>query len=138
MLEGAEWQMPDVIKALSLNESVKGSLPEAAYQGGDRVARYLLVSQDGAVTLWHTDFTGTTVFYAVLKGTKAFHVVRPTEKNRRLFDLFRDLDGHESLFFGSHPDVDVVKVEVHARQAICMPAGVIHCVETFGDAVALG
>ena len=132
------WKVPDVIKKYSLNEAV--SLPRDVYKTSDRVARYLLVSKDRAVTLFHTDFTGTSVFYAVLKGTKVFHLVRPTSENCRLFQGFLKLRNRRGLYFGSHPNLEggCQKVSVVARQAIVMPAGVIHCVETHGDSVALG
>ena len=34
----------------------------------ERENNYLLTSQDGAITLWHTDFSGTSVAYFLLKG----------------------------------------------------------------------
>lgn len=60
--------MPDALKAVSLNEIYKDALPESYYQMADKVAHYLLVSQPDAITLWHTDFSGTSVLYILMKG----------------------------------------------------------------------
>ena len=35
---------------------------------------------------WHHDFTGTSVFYFLLKGRKDFFIVEPTQKAQQRFD----------------------------------------------------
>ena len=139
--DATRWSLPDAIRNVSLNEQVASDLPADVLEGGARIARYLLVSQGGAVTFFHTDFSATSVFYFVVRGVKVFHVIRPTPNNRRLFRGFMELEDRHRRFFGSHPELDgggCRRVVVTQRQAICMPAGVIHCVETVGDSVALG
>ena len=37
--------------------------------------QYLLITEGGAITPWHVDFSGTSVFYFLLKGQKEFVVV---------------------------------------------------------------
>jgi hypothetical protein len=98
------------------------------------------VSKSGAITLWHADFTGTTVFYALVKGVKVFHVIRATTNNMRLWEGFLQ-SGRHNLFFGSHPSLDgggCQKFVLTERQAVIIPAGMFHCVETVGLSMSLG
>ena len=131
--------IPSALKDVSLNEIYKSELKPEIYKKGDRVSHYLLISKDGAITTWHTDFSGTSVFYFVAKGCKIFYLIRPTKKNMELWESFITQDRRD-IFFGSHPDLEggCHKVHVTARQAVCMPAGMIHCVETVGTSVAFG
>lgn len=103
-------------------------------------SHYLLVSSSEAITLWHTDMSYTSVFYFVAKGTKVFYLVRPSEKNRTLWEgLLRQK--RRDVWYGSHPDLDYggcQRVEVREGQAVVMPAGMIHAVETRGISVAFG
>ena len=137
-----QFNMPTAVRKVSLNEMVQSHLSHRAFLDGDRVARYLLVSQAGAVTLWHTDFSGTAVFYFLAKGVKVFYVVRATKSNLALFQQWLQLDEavRRQLFFGLHPELEggCRKVTVLPGQAIFMPGQVIHMVETLFDSVALG
>jgi hypothetical protein len=132
--------IPDAVKAVSLNEIHKDILSPETYEAGDAVAHYLLVSQNQAITLWQTDFSATSVFYAVLKGCKVFYLIRPTANNMRLWEAYM-AQSRRDVFFGNHPSLNgggCQKVFVTERNAICMPAGMIHCVETVGTSVAFG
>lgn len=136
----ANFTLPDAIKEVSLNEIYKDALRPLEYNTADKVAHYLLVSKAGAITLWHTDFSYTSVLYIVVKGTKVFHVVQPTENNKKLWAIYLEKK-KRNLYFGTHPDLDLTgscKVIVIEGQAICMPAGVMHCVHTIGVSVAFG
>lgn len=131
--------IPDAIKAVSLNEIHRKNLTDDAYHRGDKISHYLLVSQEGAITLWHTDFSGTSVFYFLVKGCKMVHLVRPTKKNKEIWDSYIGQD-KRNFFFGSHEGLEggCQKVILTSRQAVCMPAGMIHCVETVSTSVAFG
>ncbi len=103
-------------------------------------AGYLLVSQDGAVTMFHQDFSATSVFYFVAKGSKTFYLVRPSANNQLFFDNFMS-QSEEGYFFGSHPGLDeggCQKVTVTQGEALFMPANMIHMVATTGLSIALG
>ena len=76
-----------------------------------------------------------------VSGTKTFLLVRPTENNLRLFHEYLADPFHKSRFFGSHPGLDeggCQSVTLRAGQAVIMPAGFIHMVETQGHSIALG
>jgi hypothetical protein len=101
---------------------------------------FLLMSQDGCLTMWHTDFSGTSVVYFLLKGCKTFHLVRPSDNNVALFRAYVD-QARRDVFFGNHPDLNdggCQKVVLVEGSAIIMPANMIHMVETHGTSVALG
>ena len=45
---------------------------------------------DWTQTDWHQDFTGTSVFYFLLKGRKELFMVEPTQKAQKSFDEWRE------------------------------------------------
>lgn len=64
--------VPDGVKAVSLVEQLhrQGNLTTKVYDECKKVSSYLLLSQAKAITLWHIDFSGTSVLYILLKGCK--------------------------------------------------------------------
>ena len=54
------------------------------------ISNYLLMTEGEAQTDWHQDFTGTSVFYFLLKGRMKFFVVEPTQKAQQRFDEWRE------------------------------------------------
>lgn len=82
----------------------------------------------------------TVLLLNQILGCKIFHVIRPTTNNKQLWNGFL-AQKRRDVFFGSHPSLDgggCQKIVVTERQAVCMPAGMIHCVETVGTSVAFG
>ena len=51
------------------------------------ISNYLLMTEQEAQTNGHQDFTGTSVFYFLLKGRKEFFIVEPTQQR---FDEWRE------------------------------------------------
>ena len=130
--------MPSAVQAVSLNEFARGEMHDICR--ADREASYLLLSSPGAVTMFHQDMTGTCVWYVVLHGCKTFHVIRPTDHNQGVFNAFLGQERRD-LFVGGHPMLNAggcQKITLKAREAVCMPVGMIHAVETTGFSVALG
>lgn len=58
---------PSILNEISLFHFNKSTIPLDHHSTND--AGYVLLTQDKSVTPWHTDHTGTSVFYVVLKGT---------------------------------------------------------------------
>ena len=54
------------------------------------ISNYLLMTEQEAQTDWHQDFTGTFVFYFLLKGRKEFFIVESTQKAQPRFDEWRE------------------------------------------------
>lgn len=132
------FNLPTALKEVSLNEIYRTKIAKTRH--ADKEANYLLVSSAGAITSFHQDFSGTSVLYFLMKGCKTFYLVPPTVNNQALFEAYSDYP-REDIFFGSHPDLDgggCQKVTITERQAVCMPANMIHFVETTGSSVALG
>ena len=133
-----KFTIPDAVKAVSVNEMVRLDMHEDCR--ADREASYLLLSAPGAVTLFHQDMTGTCVWYIILQGCKTFYVIRPSDNNQGVFNTYLD-HGRKDLFIGGHPSLNAggcQKIVLRAREAVCMPVGMIHAVETTGFSVALG
>ena len=133
-----DFTLPDAVKSVSLNELLGNALHEEFK--ADREANYLLISEAGAITLFHQDMTGTCVFYFLVEGCKTFYVARPSDTNQGLFNALVH-NSRRDIFFGGSPDLDAggcQKIVLRAREAVCMPVGMIHAVETTGFSVALG
>ena len=56
------------------------------------ISNYLLMTEQEAQTDWCQDFTGTSVFYFVVKGRKQFFIVEPTQKAQQRFDEWRECE----------------------------------------------
>ena len=50
------------------------------------ISGYLLMTEQEAQTDWHQNFTGTSVFYFLLKTGKEFFFVEPTKKAQQRSD----------------------------------------------------
>jgi hypothetical protein len=103
---------------------------------------YLLLSQAGAITMTHTDYSGTCVFYLVLDGVKTFYVSLPTSWNTRLFAAYLELKkkNNPNLLFESHRLLEGLceKIVVTRGQAIILPANTPHMVHSISDSVVIG
>lgn len=63
-----------------------------------QVIRYCLMSPAKSWTDWHVDFSASSVFYHVLRGSKVFYFIRPTRENLRAYELW---SGSEELQAGT-------------------------------------
>ena len=132
-----KFSVPTAVKSVSLTEAARLGAEDSAAAG--RMARNLVVSGEGAVTLWQSEISRSHVFFFVAKGARVFYFVRPTTKNLALFDAFEKL-GDKRLFFGSHPELEggCQKLLVPERHAVVMPAGFIYCAMSISNSVTLG
>ena len=81
--------LPNIVTDISFGHCMKNSKSpknQLAFDFPSGIGDYLLMSEAGAQTNWHQDFTGTSVFYSLAKGQKHFFVVEPTEENQKLFE----------------------------------------------------
>jgi F-box/leucine-rich repeat protein 10/11 len=101
---------------------------------------YLLLSQDGAITMSHIDYSATCVFYYLLRGRKTFNFAPPTPNNLELFAQFlKARRADPNILFESHAKLDgrFQKIVLRQNEAICIPLNVIHSVLTDGDSMAI-
>ena len=81
--------LPNIVTDISFGHCMKNSVSpknQLAFDFTSGISDYLLMSEAGAQTNCHQDFTGTSVFYILAKGQKHFFVVEPTEENQTLFE----------------------------------------------------
>ena len=81
--------LPNIVTDISFGYCMKNSMSpknQLAFDFTSGISDYLLMSEAGAQTNWHQDFTGTSVFYILAKDQKHFFVVEPTEENQKLFE----------------------------------------------------
>ena len=125
-----KFTQPTFLSSTSLGHIHSKSLP-AAYRP-NKESNFLLISQDGAVTMFHQDFSSTSVLYILLKGCKTFFLTAPTSINQDLFNQFLQ-QSRRKFFFGSHESLNMggcQAITLKARQGLIMPANMIHMVET--------
>lgn len=78
------------------------------------------------------DFGGTSVWYHILKGSKVFWLIPPTEKNLQLYEKWV-LSGKQSdVFFGDTVE-KCARVYLTAGNTFFIPTGWIHAVYTPND-----
>ena len=80
------YSVPTMIKKSSVNHLVDELVSKSEEPFSVATSYYLLISNHGCQTTWHTDFSSTSVFYTVLTGSKTFFLVAPTENNMELFN----------------------------------------------------
>ncbi|XP_046452222.1 jmjC domain-containing histone demethylation protein 1-like isoform X2 [Daphnia pulex] len=102
-----------------------------------KVQKYCLMSVAGCYTDFHIDFGGTSVWYHIIRGSKVFWLIPPTERNLQLYEQWT-LSGKQSdIFFG-----DLVekcgRVHLVAGNTFLIPSGWIHAVYTPSDSLVFG
>ncbi|XP_055550726.1 jmjC domain-containing histone demethylation protein 1 [Wyeomyia smithii] len=127
----------DVVWPKQLKESQVEStnvLNEMMYP---KVQKYCLMSVKNCYTDFHVDFGGTSVWYHILKGSKVFWLIPPTEKNLQLYEKWV-LSGKQSdVFFGDAVE-KCARVYLTAGNTFFIPTGWIHAVYTPTDSLVFG
>lgn len=102
-----------------------------------KVQKYCLMSVKNCYTDFHVDFGGTSVWYHILRGSKVFWLIPPTDKNLQLYEKWV-LSGKQSdVFFGDTVD-KCVRVYLTAGNTFFIPTGWIHAVYTPTDSLVFG
>ncbi|KZS21040.1 JmjC domain-containing Histone demethylation protein 1 [Daphnia magna] len=132
LLDWVEVMWPRALKALQKEST--NAMDDMWYP---KVQKYCLMSVAGCYTDFHIDFGGTSVWYHILKGSKVFWLIPPTERNLQLYEQWT-LSGKQSdIFFG-----DLVekcgRVNLEAGNTFLIPSGWIHAVYTPSDSLVFG
>lgn len=123
---------PKQLKESQIEET--NSIHEMMYP---KVQKYCLMSVKNCYTDFHIDFGGTSVWYHILKGSKVFWLIPPTEKNLQLYEKWV-LSGKQSdVFFGDTVD-KCARVYLTAGNTFFIPTGWIHAVYTPTDSLVFG
>jgi len=106
-------------------------------QDRPRVSKYCLMSMEGSYTDFHVDFGGTSVWYHVIKGSKVFYVIEPTQEHLKEYEKWMHLNNHSEVFLG-----DIIpkcyRVDVKEGNTLLIPSGWIHAVLTPSDSIVFG
>lgn len=102
-----------------------------------KVQKYCLMSVAGCYTDFHIDFGGTSVWYHIIKGSKVFWLIPPTETNLKIYEQWTLSGKQGNVFFG-----DLVekcgKIKLEAGNTFFIPSGWIHAVYTPEDSLVFG
>lgn len=86
---------------------------------------------------FHIDFGGTSVWYHMFTGEKAFYVIRPTPTNLALYERWHSLPNQSELFFADMVDM-CYRLVLRPGQTLLIPSGWIHAVLTEKDSLVFG
>uniref|UniRef100_A0A1I7UMM0 JmjC domain-containing protein n=1 Tax=Caenorhabditis tropicalis TaxID=1561998 RepID=A0A1I7UMM0_9PELO len=101
-----------------------------------KVQNYCLMSVANCYTDFHIDFSGTSVWYHVLKGKKVFWLIPPTPNNFYIYQEFIKTVG-DNAFFGSSAEKCHVAI-LEPGDTMLIPSGWIHAVYTPEDSLVFG
>ncbi|XP_024084550.1 jmjC domain-containing histone demethylation protein 1 [Cimex lectularius] len=102
-----------------------------------KVQKYCLMSVKGCYTDFHVDFGGSSVWYHILRGSKVFWLIPPTEHNIKLFEQWV-LSGKQSdIFFGDTVE-KCSRITLMEGHTFFIPTGWIHAVYTPKDSLVFG
>ncbi|XP_069484923.1 lysine-specific demethylase 7A [Ambystoma mexicanum] len=127
-------KVPDIAKKLSW---VENYWPDDSVFPKPFVQKYCLMGVQGSYTDFHIDFGGTSVWYHVLWGEKIFYLIKPTEENLSLYELWSSSVTQSEEFFGDKVD-QCYKCVVKQGHTLFVPTGWIHAVLTSQDCMAFG
>ncbi|XP_050442389.1 jmjC domain-containing histone demethylation protein 1 isoform X2 [Adelges cooleyi] len=102
-----------------------------------KVQKYCLMSVKGCYTDFHIDFGGTSVWYHILRGSKVFWLIPPTEQNMKLYEQWILSGKQGDIFFGDTVE-QCGRVSLNAGDTFFIPTGWIHAVYTPKDSLVFG
>ncbi|KAI5064597.1 hypothetical protein GOP47_0021267 [Adiantum capillus-veneris] len=102
-----------------------------------KVQLYALMSVANCYTDFHIDFGGSSVWYHVLSGRKAFLLVPPSKGNLLMFEEWASSERQASISFAERA-TDCQKVELSAGDTLFIPGGWPHSVATPVDSFVIG
>lgn len=102
-----------------------------------KVQKYCLMSVKNCYTDFHIDFGGTSVWYHILKGSKVFWLIPPTEKNLQLYEKWVLSGKQSAVFFGDTVE-KCARIYLTSGNTFFIPTGWIHAVYTPTDTLVFG
>ncbi|XP_030376620.1 jmjC domain-containing histone demethylation protein 1 [Scaptodrosophila lebanonensis] len=102
-----------------------------------KVQKYCLMSVKNCYTDFHIDFGGTSVWYHILKGSKVFWLIPPTDRNLQLYEKWVLSGKQADVFFGDTVE-KCARVYLTAGNTFFIPTGWIHAVYTPTESLVFG
>lgn len=113
-----------------LQEDSSSNLEEMMYP---KVQKFVLMSVANSFMDFHFGFSGTSMWFYVLRGHKVFWLIPPTDKNLLMYENWVKNENRKG-FFGDHAE-GCCKLEISAGATLFLPAGWIHAIFTAKDSV---
>uniref|UniRef100_A0A5S6R4W6 [Histone H3]-dimethyl-L-lysine(36) demethylase n=1 Tax=Trichuris muris TaxID=70415 RepID=A0A5S6R4W6_TRIMR len=101
------------------------------------VSKFCLISMAGSYTDFHIDFSGTSVWYSPVQGSKIFYLVKPTAENLKLFEEWMSNANHSEQFFGDLAS-NCISLNILPGNVVFIPTGWIHAVLSPDDSIVYG
>ncbi|XP_075146747.1 lysine demethylase 2 [Haematobia irritans] len=127
----------DVVWPKSLKDAQREATNLLGNMMYPKVQKYCLMSVKNCYTDFHIDFGGTSVWYHILKGSKVFWLIPPTEKNLQLYEKWVLSGKQADIFFGDTVE-KCARVYLTAGNTFFIPTGWIHAVYTPTDSLVFG
>lgn len=127
----------DVVWPRSLKDSQIEGTNSLHHMMYPKVQKYCLMSVKNCYTDFHVDFGGTSVWYHILKGSKVFWLIPPTEKNLQLYEKWVLSGKQSSIFFGDMVE-KCARIYLTAGNTFFIPSSWIHAVYTPTDSLVFG
>lgn len=89
-------------------------------------------------TDFHLDFSGTSVWYHVLTGSKRFYFVKPTKENLEIYKYLEKADTKHEVFFSDVIRDDTYEIALEQGDTLLLPTGYIHAVYTPDRSLVFG
>ncbi|KAG4305740.1 hypothetical protein PORY_000650 [Pneumocystis oryctolagi] len=102
-----------------------------------KVQLYCLMSVKNSFTDFHIDFGGTSVFYHIIKGSKTFLFIPPTQVNLKKYENWCLSPDQSKIFLGDQVK-ECIRVDLNEGDTMLIPSGWIHAVHTPSDSFVLG
>lgn len=102
-----------------------------------KVQKYCLMSVKGCYTDFHIDFGGSSVWYHILRGSKVFWLIPPTEHNIKLYEQWVLSGKQGDIFFGDSVE-KCSRITLVEGNTFFIPTGWIHAVYTPKDSLVFG
>ncbi|XP_014244978.1 lysine-specific demethylase phf2-like isoform X3 [Cimex lectularius] len=143
-LEVSKTRLGDLIEPPTILQNIDlqhkyWSEPKPGYFPAEpsKVEKYCLISPANSYTDFHIDFSGTSVWYHIVKGIKVFYLIKPTCDNFKLFWTWMESQNRLKTFFADQVDA-CYKCSLQPGTTLFLPTGWIHAVLTLEDSLAFG
>ncbi|PIC17430.1 hypothetical protein B9Z55_023672 [Caenorhabditis nigoni] len=100
--------------------------------------KFVIVSMGGSFTKVHIDFSASSVFYHVFKGTKIFYLAQPTEENIKIYKEYETSVKTKKKWIVEAMENQWERLVIKAGMTAIIPSGYIHAVYTPEDSIVVG
>ncbi|PIC17392.1 hypothetical protein B9Z55_023650 [Caenorhabditis nigoni] len=100
--------------------------------------KFVIVSMSGSFTNVHVDFSASSVFYHMFRGTKIFYLAQPTEENMKIYKNYETSVKGRKKWIVEVMQNEWKRVVITAGMTAIIPSEYIHAVYTPEDSIVVG